>query len=49
MLQNFPSPDTTGYALIINSDTVAFEVNVDWDMDGKKDDIYIGKQIKVNR
>ena len=49
MLQNFPSPDTTGYALIFTNDTASFEGNVDWDIDGSKDDVYFGKQIKVNR
>ena len=49
MMQNFPSPDTTGYDLNIKSDTATFEGNVDWDRDGKKDDVYFGRQRRVNR
>ena len=48
MMQYFPSPDTTSYDLNIKSDTATFEGNVDWDRDGKKDDVYFGRQIKVN-
>ncbi len=49
MLQNFPSPDTTSYELIMKNDTASFEGMVDWDMDGKKDDVYFGRQIKVKK
>jgi hypothetical protein len=49
MLQNFPSPDTTSYVLIMKNDTASFEGMVDWDMDGKKDDVYFGRQIKVKK
>jgi hypothetical protein len=48
MLQEFPSPDTTRYTMILKKDTVSFESLLDWDMDGKKDDLYFGRQIKVN-
>lgn len=46
MLQQFPTPDTTNYTLSIKGDTATFECILDWDMDGKKDDKYFGKQIK---
>jgi hypothetical protein len=49
MMQYFPSLDTTAYDLDIKNDTATFEANVDWDRDGKKDDVYFGKQIRVNR
>lgn len=49
MLQLSPSPDTTIYTFSIKSDTATFEALVDWDMDGKKDDKYFGKQIKVKQ
>lgn len=49
MLQNFPSPDTSTYSLLLQKDTASFETILDWDMDGKKDDKYFGRQIKVNR
>ena len=49
MLQNFPSPDTSTYSLLLQKDTASFETMLDWDMDGKKDDKYFGRQIKVNR
>lgn len=47
MQQTFPSADTTVYSLSITKDTATFEALVDWDMDGKKDDKYFGRQIKV--
>ncbi len=46
MLQQFPSPDTTAYTVTIKSDTATFESILDWDMDGKKDDKYFGRQIR---
>ena len=49
MLQTFPSPDTTLYFLTLKSDTASFESLLDWDGDGKKDDRYLGRQLKVNR
>jgi hypothetical protein len=49
MLQAIPSPDTTTYSFILKNDTASFECLLDWDMDGKKDDKYFGKQIKVKR
>lgn len=49
MLQSFPSPDTTTYSLLLQKDTASFEAMLDWDMDGKKDDKYFGRQIKVTR
>lgn len=49
MLQVKPSPDTTVYTVITKNDTASFECILDWDMDGKKDDKYFGKQIKVKR
>lgn len=49
MLQQFPSPDTTIYLLKLEKDTASFEALLDWDMDGKKDDTYFGKQLKVFR
>ena len=49
MLQSFPSPDTTRYSLLLKGDTASFETMLDWDMDGKKDDRYFGRQIKVQR
>lgn len=49
MLQQLPSPDTTKYSFHITKDTASFECMLDWDMDGKKDDHYFGKQIKVER
>jgi hypothetical protein len=48
MLQMVPSPDTTTYSLVLKSDTAFFECMLDWDMDGRKDDKYSGKQVKVN-
>ena len=48
MLQLLPSPDTTVYSFSIKNDTASFECVIDWDMDGKKDDEYSGKQIKVS-
>ena len=47
MLQTFPSPDTTLYFLTLKSDTASFESLLDWDGDGKKDDRYLGRQLKV--
>ena len=49
MLQNFPSPDTSSFTWITKNDTASFEGMVDWDRDGKKDDVYFGRQIRVNR
>ena len=49
MLQTFPSPDTTTYTLVLQKDTATFEATLDWDMDGKKDDHYFGRQVKVTR
>jgi hypothetical protein len=49
MLQLTPSVDTTVYTFRISSDTVSFEGMLDWDSDGKKDDRYFGKQVKVKR
>lgn len=48
MLQDFPSPDTNSYTLLLIKDTASFEGLLDWDMDGRKDDLYFGRQIKVN-
>jgi hypothetical protein len=45
--QSSPSPDTTVYTLKISNDTATFEAMLDWDMDGRKDDKYIGRQIKI--
>lgn len=47
MLQVLPSPDTTVYRFTITKDTASFECILDWDMDGKKDDKYFGKQVKM--
>ena len=47
MAQTFPSPDTTLYLLQLKNDTASFEANLDWDMDGKRDDRYFGRQNKV--
>lgn len=47
MQQYIPSPDTTIYNYKLENDTATFECMVDWDMDGKKDDKYFGKQVKV--
>lgn len=49
MLQLLPSVDTTIYNYNVRSDTATFEALVDWDMDGKKDDKYFGRQIKVKQ
>ena len=49
ILQDFPSPDTTSYSLLLKKDTASFETLLDWDMDGKKDDNYFGRQVKVKR
>lgn len=49
MVQQFPSPDTTIYSLHLRNDTASFEGILDWDMDGKKDDNYSGKQIKISK
>lgn len=49
MLRDFPSPDTTTYSLVLKKDTASFEAMLDWDMDGKKDDKYFGRQLKVNK
>ena len=49
MLQNSPSNDTSRYSLIIKNDTASFEAMLDWDMDGKKDDLYFGKQIRIKK
>lgn len=46
MLQDFPSRDTTTYSLSLKNDTASFETMLDWDMDGKKDDLYFGKQVR---
>jgi|SRR5688572_6939542 len=46
MAQILPSPDTTIYLLSIKNDTVSFDGLLDWDMDGKKDDRYFGRQFK---
>lgn len=46
MLQQLPSPDTTSYTLKIQADTATFEGLLDWDMDGKKDDRYLGRQVR---
>jgi hypothetical protein len=48
-LQLFPSTDASYFTLSINKDTATFEGPVDWDEDGKKDDIYFGRQIKVDQ
>ena len=48
MAQDFPSADTTSYSLLLKQGTALFEGLLDWDMDGKKDDIYSGRQIKIN-
>jgi hypothetical protein len=44
--QEFPSHDTTKYAFTIKGDTATFQGMLDWDGDGKKDDKYLGTQIK---
>lgn len=49
MVQQFPSVDTTTYSFLLEKDTVSFECIIDWDMDGKKDDKYFGKQVKSQR
>jgi hypothetical protein len=49
MVQTFPSVDTSSYLLKLNKDTASFTSRLDWDMDGKKDDLYVGRQLKVNR
>ena len=49
MMQDFPSPDTTSYLLTISRDTATFDALLDWDSDGKKDDHYFGRQVKVKR
>jgi hypothetical protein len=49
MMQQFPSTDTVSYFIKIWSDTCRFEAMLDWDMDGKKDDLYTGLQRKVNK
>jgi len=49
MLQQLPFGDTTIYSFDIKKDTATFECMLDWDMDGKKDDNYSGKQIKVSK
>jgi hypothetical protein len=46
MFQQFPFSDTADYTLSIKNDTATFESVIDWDIDGKKDDKYFGKQIK---
>jgi hypothetical protein len=46
MQQLFPSPEMTSYKLTMNADTAVFECMYDWDMDGKKDDHYFGRQVK---
>ena len=33
----------------MKNDTASFEGMVDWDMDGKKDDLYFGKKIKAKQ
>ena len=49
MVQTFPSVDTSSYLLKLNKDTASFTSRLDWDMDGEKDDLYVGRQLKVNR
>jgi hypothetical protein len=49
MAQSFPSPDTTLYLLKLEGDTAIFDAYLDWDMDSKRDDRYLGRQLKVNR
>lgn len=49
MAQAFPSVDTSSYLIKLNKDTASFTCRLDWDMDGKKDDLYVGRQFKVNK
>jgi hypothetical protein len=46
MAQALPSADTTVYSFVIMNDTATFNATLDWDMDGKKDDNYLGTQQK---
>ena len=49
MVQTFPSIDTSSYLIKLSKDTASFTSRLDWDMDGKKDDLYVGRQFKVNK
>ncbi len=47
LLQLLPFPDTTTLQFSFKNDTASFEGMVDFDSDGKKDDKYFGRQVKV--
>lgn len=47
-LEKMPSVDSSVYTVKVANDTASFETMLDWDGDGKKDDKYFGKQIKVS-
>jgi hypothetical protein len=32
---------------MLNADTATFETMLDWDTDGKRDDHYLGRQVRV--
>lgn len=49
MAQQLPTRDTNIYQLTITKDTATFICLLDWDQDGKKDDNYVGRQVKVAR
>ena len=46
-LQLKPDVDTLILTVQVANDTASFETMLDWDSDGKKDDKYFGRQIKV--
>lgn len=42
-----PRKETFNYSVKFDGDSVFFKGAIDWDLDGKKDDMYEGWQIKV--
>lgn len=44
-----PSTELNAYKFSIRSDTVTFDAMYDWDGDGKKDDHYFGRQVRVKK
>jgi hypothetical protein len=47
--QLLPTQETNTYKFTLNGDTVIFESSLDWDQDGKKDDHYFGRQVRIKK
>ncbi|HEX2630772.1 MAG TPA: hypothetical protein VHM26_17265 [Chitinophagaceae bacterium] len=47
--QILPTPETNTFKFILNGDSITFEAMLDWDLDGKKDDHYFGRQVRVKK